>query len=353
LKLLDGYIARNVLGGTLLALLVLAGLDTLFAFIGEIDDIGRHDYGLIQALVYTALTVPRRIYELFPTSVLLGSLLSLGALAANSELTAMRAAGVPVARIVRSVLRAGLLMLVAVVLLGEAVAPLSEQRAQTLRSMAHSEQMHLRSDGLWAKDGQRFIQVGAVLPDLRLLDLRIYELDAERRLTSSVEAEAARYEDGAWVLSGISRSVISEQAVRAEQVAEERWPRLIAPELFSVLTVEPGQMSAVTLAQYVTYLRDNQLDSAHFELAFWLRFVTPLSSLVMLLLAIPFVFGSMRTGGAGQRLFIGLLIGVGFHLLNRILNHMGIVYGLPPLLSATLPTLLFFGVALVALRRLR
>jgi lipopolysaccharide export system permease protein len=352
-KRLDAYIARNVLGGTLLALLVLAGLDSLFAFIGEIDDIGRHDYGLIQALVYTALTVPRRVYELFPTSVLLGSLLSLGALAANSELTAMRAAGVPVARIVRSVLRAGLLMLVAVVLLGEAVAPISEQRAQTLRSLANAEQMHSGKAGLWAKDGLRFIQVGTVMPDLRLLDLHIYELDAERRLVQSTEAKSARYDDGSWVVTGISRSTLNGQQVRSEQVAEERWSRLIAPELFGVLAVEPRQMAATTLAQYVTYLRDNDLDSAHFELAFWMRFSTPLSSLVMLLLAIPFVFGSMRTGGAGQRLFVGLLIGVGFHLLNRTLNHMGIVYGLPPLLSATLPTLLFFGVALVALRRVR
>ncbi|WP_018952933.1 LPS export ABC transporter permease LptG [Thioalkalivibrio sulfidiphilus] len=353
MKRLDAYIARNVMGGTLLAMLVLGGLDTLFAFIAELDEIGRNDYGLIQAVVYTALTVPRRVYELFPTSVLLGSLLSLGALAANSELTAMRAAGVPIAGIVRSVLRAGLMMLVVVVLLGEAVAPVSEQRAQTIKSQASGEEMYRGSAGLWAKDGQRFIQVGAVMPDLRLLDLSIYELDAERRLSSMLRAASARYQDGTWILKNIERSRLNEAGVHAEHVDEERWPRLLAPELFNVLAVEPRQMAATTLAQYVTYLRENDLDSAHFELAFWMRFTTPLSSLVMLLLAVPFVFGSLRTGGAGQRLFIGLLIGVGFHLLNRTLNHMGLVYGLPPMLSATLPTLIFFAVAMLALRRVR
>jgi lipopolysaccharide export system permease protein len=352
LKRLDRYIARNVMGGTLLALLVLTGLDTLFAFIGEIESID-HDYGLVQAVVHTALTVPRRAYELFPTCVLLGSLLSLGTLAANSELTAMRAAGVSVARIVRSVLRAGLVMLVAVVLVGELVAPASEQRAQTLRAMAHAEQMHLRAGGLWAKDGQRFLNVGVVMPDLRLLDLRIYELDDARRLARMHQVASARYERNAWILSDIQRSHITEEGVQSEHVTEERWPRLLAPELFTVLAVEPRQMSAVTLAHYVDYLRDNRLDSAQYELAFWLRFSTPLSSLVMLLLAIPFVFGSLRTGSAGQRLFIGLLIGVGFHLLNRTLNHMGIVYGLPPLLSASLPLLIFFGIALLALRRVK
>lgn len=352
MRRLNGYIARSVIGGTLLALLVLTGLDTLFAFIGEMDDMGGRD-GLAQALVYTSLTVPRRAYELFPTCVLLGSLLSLGTLAANSELIAMRAAGVSIARIVRSVLRAGVMMLVLAVVVGELVAPASEQRAQTLRAMAHSEQMHMRAGGLWAKDGQRFLNVGAVMPDLRLLDLRIYELDDARRLIRLTEVDAARYEGDRWVLSGIRRSHVSEEGVRGEYAEEERWTRLLAPELFNVLAVEPRQMSAAALARYVGYLSDNRLDSAHYELAFWLRFSTPLSSLVMLLLAIPFVFGSLRTGSAGQRLFIGLLIGVGFHLLNRTLNHMGIVYGLPPLLSASLPLLIFFGVALLALRRVR
>lgn len=353
MKRLDTYIARSVIGGTLLALLVLTGLDTLFAFIGEIDDIDGDRYGLVQALVYTALTVPRRAYELFPTCVLLGSLLSLGTLAANSELTAMRAAGLSVARIVQSVLRAGVLMLVVVVLVGELVAPASEQRAQTLRTMAHSEQLHMRAGGLWAKDGPRFLNVGAVMPDLRLLDLRIYELDDDRRLQRLMEVDTAHLEGGEWVLSGIRRSHVSADGVRSEHVAEERWPRLLAPELFSVLAVEPRQMSAATLAHYVDYLRHNNLDSAHYELAFWLRFSTPLSSLVMLLLAIPFVFGSLRTGSAGQRLFIGLLIGVGFHLLNRTLNHMGVLYGLPPMLSASLPLLIFFVIAMLALRRVR
>ncbi|OOG23837.1 LPS export ABC transporter permease LptG [Thioalkalivibrio denitrificans] len=352
MRRLDGYIGRQVAVGTLLVLLVLTGLDALFAFIGEIDGLDEH-YGLVQALVYTALTVPRRAYELFPTAVLLGSLLSLGTLAANSELIAMRAAGVSVARIVGSALRTGLILMVGIVIVGEGVAPAGEQRGQNLRAMVHSDEMHVTTRGLWAKDGQRFVNVGAVMPDLRLLNVRIYELDADRRLSALMRVEAARYEGGRWMLSGIHRSRLSDAGVTSEFVDEERWSRLLAPELFDVLAVEPRQMSAMTLRQYVNYLRENNLESAQYELAYWMRFTIPLSSLVMLLLAIPFVFGSLRTGSAGQRLFIGVLIGVGFHLLNRTFNHMGIVYGLPPLLSASLPMLIFLGVALAALRRVR
>ena len=352
MRRLDGYIGRQVASGTLLVLLVLTGLDALFAFIGEIEGLDAH-YGLVQALVYTALTVPRRAYELFPTAVLLGSLLSLGTLAANSELIAMRAAGVSVARIVGSALRTGVLLMLGMVIVGEGVAPAGEQRGQNLRAMVHTDEMHVTTRGLWAKDGQRFVNVGAVMPDLRLLNVRIYELDADRRLSGLMSVEAARYEGVRWLLSGVRRSRLADAGVTSEYVDEERWSRLLAPELFDVLAVEPRQMSAMTLRQYVNYLRENNLDSAQYELAYWMRFTIPLSSLVMLLLAIPFVFGSLRTGSAGQRLFIGVLIGVGFHLLNRTFNHMGIVYGLAPLLSASLPMLIFLGVALVALRRVK
>ncbi|EHQ52015.1 MULTISPECIES: LPS export ABC transporter permease LptG [Ectothiorhodospira] len=347
------YIARQVIGGTLLALLVLTALDVAFTFIGELDDVGQGAYGWIQAVTYTALTIPRRLYELFPTAVLLGTLLSLGTAAENSELTAMRAAGLSVYRIVIAVLQAGLVMMLAAVLLGEVVAPAAERQAQSLRTFSHSDQVHVGSGGLWARDGDRFLNVRTIMPGLRLQDLRIYRFDDTGRLVESVQAGQARYREGVWVMEDVVRSRISSTGIQAERVAMERWERLLAPELFDVIVVEPRQMSAWALARYITYLRENNLESAPYELAFWSRFTTPLSSLVMLLLAIPFIFGSLRTGGAGQRLFIGILIGVGFHLLNRTLNHMGLVYGIPPFLSAVLPLTVFLLVALWALRRVR
>ncbi|SEP56476.1 lipopolysaccharide export system permease protein [Ectothiorhodospira magna] len=347
------YIARQVIGGTLLALLVLTALDVAFTFIGELDDVGRGSYGWIQAITYTALTVPRRLYELFPTAVLLGTLLSLGTLAENSELTAMRAAGISVSRIVSAVLQAGLAMMLMAVLLGEVVAPAAERQAQSLRTFSHAEQIHLGGAGLWARDGDRFLNVRTIMPGLRLQDLRVYRFDEDGRLVESIQAGQARYRDGLWTVEHVVRSRIATTGIQVEHNALEQWDRLLAAELFDVIVVEPRQMSAWTLARYIAYLRENNLESAPYELAFWTRFTTPLSSLVMLLLALPFIFGSLRTGGAGQRLFIGILIGVGFHLLNRTLNHMGLVYGMPPFLSAVLPLMVFLLVALWALRRVR
>lgn len=354
MRTLDRYLGRNVAGGTLLALLVLVALDLLFTFINEADQVGKGGYTWTHAVMYIALTLPRRLYEMFPNAVLLGSLLSLGALASNSELIAMRAAGVPVAGIVRSVLKAGLTLMVLAVLLGELVAPVAEQRAQSLRAEAQaSDQLSLQgSEGLWARDGNRFLRIDRVLPDMRLLGVKVFEFDDALRMREAVEAGSARFESDQWVLSDVRTSRFEEDRVSVETQSEVVWSRLLSPELFRVIVIKPEQMSAWTLAQYVTYLRDNNLDARRYELAFWIRFTIPLSSLVMLLLAIPFVFGSLRSGSTGQRLFVGLLVGVGFYIFNRTMNHLGLVYGLSPFLSATLPLFVFLGLSLLALRRI-
>lgn len=353
MRLIDRYLGRSVALGSVLALLVLVALDLLFAVIQESGDVGKNGYEWIHALTYIALTLPRRLYELFPTAVLLGSLLSLGTLASNSELVAIRAAGVSVNRIVRSVLKAGFSLMILAVLLGEFVAPVAEEQAQQVRAGGFSDRLSLKgAQGLWARDGGRFLRIDTVLPNMQLLGIRVFEFDGALHLRETVQARAASYEDGQWILRDVRRSRIGDDGVSASMTPREVWPRLIAPELFRVITIKPEQMSAWTLAKYVTYLRDNNLDAKRYELAFWVRFTTPLSSLVMLLLAIPFVFGSLRSGGAGQRLFVGLLVGVGFYIFNRTMNHLGLVYGLSPFLSATLPLLVFLGLSLAALRRI-
>lgn len=356
IKLLDIYIARTIIGGTLLALLMLTSLDVIFSFIAELDAIGRGDYGFIQALVYTALTIPRRIYDLFPSAVLLGALLGLGALATHSELIAMRAAGMSIGRIIRSALQTGVVMMLCVVMLGEIVAPASEARAQTLRTFSHSEQMSMGYGGLWVRDGNRYLNVNMVMAGPRLVDLRVYEFTNDKRLASAMQANSASYDHAhnRWIIEGIARShILHETGVTVEHVDKEYWPHLLAPELLNVIVIEPQQMSALALLRYINYLSANNLDAKAYELAFWNRFTQPLSSLVMLLLAIPFVFGSLRSGGAGQRIFIGIVVGAGFHLLNRTLNHMGLVYGLAPLLSAALPSMLFLLFGILAVRKMR
>jgi lipopolysaccharide export system permease protein len=352
MKRLNRYLMRTVVSGTLLALLVLGLLDWVFGFLGQLDGAGNG--GLAQVFLYSLYTEPRRMYELFPTAVLIGSLLSLGTLAANSELIAMRAAGVSVSGVVRAALRAGILMMFVAVALGEWVAPIGEQMALALKLHAQTGSSVVAAEqNVWARDGNSYIHIAHVLPDHRLRDVTIYEVSGDHRMQAAIQAKSARYVDKHWLLEQVSISRFNGQKVVTERRAELLRNRLIQPNLFGLLDTQPKDMNAFALARYIAYLRVNQLDSASYELAFWQRFTTPASALVMLMLAVPFVFGSLRSGGAGQRLFIGVVVGVGFYFFNRLTNQVGLVYGLSPLLSAAFPLVLFAFISLVALRRLR
>lgn len=357
MKILDQYIARTVIGGTLMALLVLAALLAFVDFVSEVGKVGHPafaGYGVMDVIMFVLLTLPKRMYEIFPTAVLLGSLLSLGALASNSELTVMRASGMSIMRIAASVLQAGLILVILVAFVGEVLVPISERKAQTLKASSLQQNISLGGHhGFWVRDGMRYVHVGEVYPDLHLGDLEIYELDRNRQLSRVTHAESARYINDTWQLRNIKRSVILDNEVTNETLAIDQWHELLNPDLFNVVTVRPENMSALDLYRYSQYLQDNELDASHYQLAFWIKVITPVSSLVMLLIAMPFVFGSQRSGGTGQRVLIGLLLGIGFFMVNRIMNHLGQVYGIHPLISAALPVILVAILGALAIKRVR
>lgn len=352
MKVLDRYLGRVVILGSLLALLVLLAIDLFFGFINEIQDIGRGNYGLRDVLIYLGLSVPGRIHELFPMAALIGTLLGLGGLASGHELVAIRAAGVSVGRIVLAVLKAGLVLLVLAGGIGEWVAPAAEQMAQQQRSLAQSQRItHYSPYGFWARDGNHFIRIREVRSDGRLGRIEVFELGEQGQLVAAHRAEEAVYADGHWQLQGVSGGAIGDRRLSLVQDSRLELETLLDPALLNVVLIEPASLSASDLYRYIEYRRRNALETARYELALWQRLVAPFTSLVMLFLAVPFVFGPLRDRGGGQRLLIGVLVGLGYYLLSQTLSHAGQVYGLPPSLSALTPPLLFLGWGLVQLRR--
>jgi lipopolysaccharide export system permease protein len=353
MKILDAYLGRTVIAGTLLALFVLLAVDLFFAFTNEIKELGVGDYTLKDAFVYIGMTVPRRVHELFPMAALLGSLLSLGALASNSELVAIRAAGVSVLRIAQSVLKAGVIMLAVAAVIGEWAAPWAEQRAQQWRTQARAQAITFHSaHGFWARDSRRYVNIRQILPDARLQGVQVYELADDGALRMVLRAETAEHTGEAWTLRDVQRGDVSGRGFELTRAETLDWP-MLNPQMLSVVTLDPRNLSARDLYRYAGYMRDNELDAGSYELAFWKRVVAPLAGLVMLFLSIPFVFGPLRDAGTGQRLLWGVLTGVAFYLFNQTTSHLGLVYGMPPLLSALLPSAVFFGGGLWLMRKIR
>ena len=352
---LDRYIARAVTSGCLMACFVMLSIFAFVDFVSQLNSVGTGDYGALQAAVFVLLRLPQRLYDLSPSILLLGGILSLGAMAANSELIVMRASGISTMRITRSVLQTGFVIAILVALLGEYVVPSATRTAKTYRAQAMEKKLIVGgTNDIWARDGNRYVNVKQILPDHQLRNIYVYELDDHRQISAMIYAEHAQFLDEEWVLDGIKRSDISDTGVITSFEKQLRLKRLILLELFTVLELESKDMSAVELLTYSRYLQENKLDDGEYKLAFWIKIFTPLTCLAMLMIAMPIVFATTpRSGGVGQRLMLALLIGIVYFVINRSINHLGLALNVAPILSASIPLLMVMVISLYFMRRVK
>ncbi len=352
MRILDRYLAWAVIGGTLLTLAGLLPLIGVFILADQIDSIGVEQYGLGDAFLFMLLSLPRYAYQIFPIATLIGALLGLGALASRSELVAMRAAGLSVAQIVRAALLGGLVLAVAAVLLGEVLAPLTEQRGIELRRQALSGEVAQRTpDGFWAIDDGSYVNIREIRSGTNLSDIYIYQVDATQGTLVATHAEGANYRDGRWVLEGIARSRVSSAGVTVERIDRAGWDSMLDPSLLKVVVANPHALPIWGLYKYIRFMWINKQDAGTYEVAFWGKVLHPVLTLSMILVAIPLLLGSSRSAGMGRRMFAGVLVGILYYLLSRTFSYLALLFGMNPFLAAIAPPALFIGAALILLRR--
>lgn len=348
MRILRGYIVRDLYRATLLALFVLVALFSFFTLIDQLADTGRGNYGILQAVAFVLLTVPRLAYDLFPIAAVIGSMTVIGMLARNSELAVIYASGVSRLRLALMLVRVSLPMLVLILLVGELIAPHGEERAQNLRSLSLAEQITLKTrNGFWIRDGQSYVNIRKVLSGERIEQIYLYQFDNVGRLRSSVYAGAAVFTDGKWSMQDIVESVIDENRVESRSMQRATWESLLNPEIINVVIVRPQYLSLPGLVNYIDYLRQNLQDTRLYEQALWAKLIKPFAILGMILLAVPLVRGH---AAVGQRVFTGALAGILFHLANQVSVNLGVVYQIHPAISVLVPTVLLYLLLLALLR---
>lgn len=355
MKLIDRYILTGVAGGTLLVLLVLMALSSFIGFIGQVDDVGQGEYTTPDAAIYVLLTLPLIAYQMAPFATLLGSLVGLGNLAARSELIVMRAAGISPWRLARSVIIAGLAIAILVAALGEFIAPPAEQYAKRYRTLAmHNELSMGQGQSGWIRDGDVVVNIEQLFEGDRTGGIYVFTMSPQHELQSIVRAGSANFVDnGQWVLDDARRTRFGDGYVEADGIDTLTQSTSLSAELLGLSVVDPDSLASRGLIAYIRYLRANGLDADGYITAFWARVATVVSVVLMAVLALPFVFGPLRSSGAGQRVFVGVLLGAAYFLANRLIANSGAVYGIDPVLTAWLPTLGLGTLMVIALARIR
>ncbi|MGE0582286.1 MAG: LPS export ABC transporter permease LptG [Steroidobacteraceae bacterium] len=353
--IIDRYILRSIFGAVGLVLSVLLALGSLFSFIQQQDDIGVGTYRTLDAMLYVLLGMPQQAFEMLPIAALIGALLALGSLARGSELTVMRAAGISPGRVALSASIAGLALTLVAMVVGEYLAPPLQQLARQTKAFGKYQNVSFAGHGgAWVRDGDMLLNVDQQSGAAEFGGMLVIELARDHRLVAIGRAtRASALKEGEWQLEDYAESRFSGDYVSGRRASTRVLPSGIGGSFLGLAISDPKDIGLRSLWRVMQGLAGNGLDARPFEFAFWSRAARTVAIVFAVLLAVPFVFGPLRSSGTGARTMIGLLIGIVFFLAQRMLESGAIVFDAPPMLLAWLPTLCLATVAVALVARTR
>ncbi|MEH6578937.1 MAG: LPS export ABC transporter permease LptG [Amphritea sp.] len=339
LNRLDIYIGKQVLGAIFIVLLIVVGLDILFSIIDLLGEVNER-FSLMAMLEYQLMITPKRFYEFIPLSSLVGCLIGLGTLATNSELTVMRAAGVSIWRIVGSVLKPVVMLAVIALLIGEFVVPITEPLAESHRAIKNSNGAISSGYGVWHREDNEYVHINAVMPNGVIRGVTRYQFAEDNSLTYSSFASDGIFKDDIWTLNNVKETRFLGESTEVSVVKKQLWDMKLTPQRLAVVIVAPEDLSMTGLWSYTRYLNEQGLDSNRYLLAFWGKLLQPLSILGLVLIAVSFIFGPLRSVTTGQRIIAGIVVGVVFKFIQDLLAPASSLYNIPPEWAALTPIVL-------------
>ncbi|HEY0199226.1 MAG TPA: LPS export ABC transporter permease LptG [Rhodanobacter sp.] len=357
-KRVDRLVAISVLGSLLMVWMILTGMDAITLFLRQLNTVGKHGNTLSNVVVYVLVTFPRRAYEMFIYAAVIGGLLGLGGLAGTGELTALRAAGMSRLRIICSAVGVVAVLIIAVVIMGETAAPWGDQKAQAMQLRMHSGNLGSTSSGLWARDGNVVINAKSTMlkqdggiGSVQLADVRTFTFTPDGQLSHFEWATTAEHNGKQWLLHNVRSTSLDAQGVHTTIAPSEVWNTRLNPQVLAQSVIQPQYLSMRDLRRNIRYLENNGERTGSYSVAFWGRVMYPFNGLVLVLCAMPFAFGALRSGGLGKRMFIGILLAIGWYFLQQAMVNFGTVYGMSPLLANLLPALILSTAAWFYFRR--
>jgi lipopolysaccharide export system permease protein len=347
MKTLDRYIGSSFIASFGLIIAILLVLFSFFELLSQLKDIGKGSYQISDAMVFIGLTLPRRMLDLMPISTLLGGIIALGLLADHRELLAMQAGGMSARRICLSMLVTGSILMLATLLLAELVVPPMDELARTRRSLALSDSgVTVTKQGFWARQGHSYIHVGKTLYGGAAAEIDIFETDAAGQLKKFIHAREANIQDNSqWLLRGITLKTFGEQGIATRQIASLSLDSFLSTDQVDILELPASSLSAADLYRYIQAMEESGQNADRYALALWRKLSLPLTTGAMILLVLPFIFGSSRTVTAGKRIVIGSFMGIALFFADQLAVHIGLLLSLQPVITAMAPVVLICAIA--------
>lgn len=350
--MLEKYLNKEFTISIFMMLFGLIALFTFFDFMQEINDLGKGSYSLYKVFAYIILSIPGRLYEIIPLAVLLGSMLAIGQLSSLSELTIIRSSGFSIKKIAKTLLITGFFFSFLTLIIGEFLTPNSEKNAQQLKinSTASVVTQEFKS-GFWIKDGNNFVNIENVLPDSSLEGINIYEFDKDFNLRTISKSLNGLFDNNQWKLNNITQKIITDDYFKTIQIEKGNWKSEIRPEMMNALIISPEKMSILNLYKFINYLKINNQSSTKYEVALWEKIIHPLIPIIMIIFAVPFGFFQERSGGKYFKIFVGIIAGLFYQIINTMIRHLSLINDWQPFFSSLIPSIIFLSIGIIMINK--
>ncbi|MBV8617850.1 MAG: LPS export ABC transporter permease LptG [Curvibacter sp.] len=350
MKILRRYLYGEILSAVSFVTLGFLALFFFFDLVDELRWLNQGGYLITHALLYVALQVPSHLYELFPITVLIGTIFVMANLAQSSEYTILRTSGLGPWRALRTLLVLGLSFVITTFAVGDYLAPATERAGQLMKAR-YQGRATTGQTGAWMKEKQDYssfaVNIGRMTGEGGMQNIRIFEYNRQGHLISLTHAARGEFgKDDAWQLFEVQRSDFHDEANEHAQVEQSnqpqlRWPTQISSEMVSAALLKPDRMRTIDLFEYIRHLDANGQSAQAYEIEFWRKVFYPLSCLVMVVLALPFAYLHFRSGGIATYVFGGVMAGISFFLLNNVFGYIGNLQNWTPWLVAAAPGLIY------------
>ncbi|HLB56749.1 MAG TPA: LPS export ABC transporter permease LptG [Coxiellaceae bacterium] len=351
MKILDRYIRNAILVATGMVSAIIIALQSFFSLVEQFRFIGLHDYSIWKVFLFVLMQLVAQFYQLFPMIAFLGALIGLTRLSSTSQLIVMRAAGFSVIQIAWSVMKTGILMIFVITLLGEGLGPQWQQESMHMRQTALSPPTNSILQSVWLHQGDSFTHIGELKNKSVMEDVIRYSFAPSGRLERATEAQSGHFENGKWELSDLKKSIFTQNQIEIEKQANSALHIAFQPDLQLQMSIVSAEQTLVDLYHTIAYRKSIGLGVNQYVFSFCQRLLQPFTTLVMICLSVPFVFGSFRSASMSMRIIGGAVIGFLFYMLNQLFGPITLVYQFPPLLAAIIPTFLFLFITMILLAR--
>ena len=337
------YLFNRFVLGLIVSLTILVSIETFFSFTAELKHLNVGSYNMLVITKYIILNIPKSLEIMFPYAVLIGSMLSLGAMSSDMEFVSMQSAGISISKIIIIILTQAFLLSSIFYYATDSLVPKYSNKAEMKKNFALNKKLIFNKNGVWFKDQNTFIRINEIYSDAKLNGILMYHYDANDSLTSIKNIKHAEFINNKWYLQEIDETVINHPLITKTYTKEDYVDTLISRKLINIKTHKSSRLSLADVSQNIEYLTKNNLDSSVQKKIYWEKIFMPLSTVVMLFLSMPFIFGKHRSANLSKRLVLGLFIGIGFFIIVSILPNLGMVLGVLPFINVLLPHILFIG----------